>query len=49
MDEEGIRPILTWQRLIPALERALIDLSAGRAQQPYAPSCLCRDTKPSLA
>jgi ornithine cyclodeaminase/alanine dehydrogenase-like protein (mu-crystallin family) len=32
--EETVRSLLTWEELIPAVERALIDLSAGKIQQP---------------
>jgi ornithine cyclodeaminase/alanine dehydrogenase-like protein (mu-crystallin family) len=32
--EETVRSLLTYDDLIPAVERALIDLSAGRIQQP---------------
>jgi thiomorpholine-carboxylate dehydrogenase len=32
--EEQVREALTFQELIPAMERALMDFSAGRAQQP---------------
>jgi ornithine cyclodeaminase/alanine dehydrogenase-like protein (mu-crystallin family) len=32
--EETVRSLLTWEDLIPAVERALIDLSAGKIQQP---------------
>ncbi len=34
LDEEKVRSLLTWEALIPAVERALIDLSAGKIQQP---------------
>ena len=34
LDEEKVRSLLTYEALIPAVERALIDLSAGRIQQP---------------
>ncbi len=34
LDEEAIRPFLRFEELIPAMERALIDFSAGRVQQP---------------
>jgi hypothetical protein len=30
--EETVRSLLTWEDLIPAVERALIDLSAGKIQ-----------------
>ena len=33
-DEEKVRSLLTWEALIPAVERALIDLSLGKIQQP---------------
>jgi ornithine cyclodeaminase/alanine dehydrogenase-like protein (mu-crystallin family) len=32
--EETVRSLLTYEELIPAVERALIELSAGRIQQP---------------
>lgn len=32
--EETVRSLLTYEELIPAVERALVDLSAGRIQQP---------------
>lgn len=34
LDEAVIRPLLRFEALIPAMERALIDFSAGRALQP---------------
>jgi len=34
LDEEAVRPLLTYEALIPAVERALVDLSAGRIRQP---------------
>lgn len=34
LDEEAVRSLLTYEALIPAVERALIDLSAGRIRQP---------------
>lgn len=34
LDEETIRPLLRMDELIAAMERALIDFSAGRVQQP---------------
>lgn len=34
LGEEQVRGLLTYEALIPAVERALIDLSAGRIQQP---------------
>lgn len=34
LDEQSIRPLLRFEDLIPAMERALIDFSAGRVQQP---------------
>lgn len=34
LDEGSVRPLLTYEALIPAVERALIDLSAGRIRQP---------------
>jgi ornithine cyclodeaminase/alanine dehydrogenase-like protein (mu-crystallin family) len=34
LDEEKVRSLLTYEALIPAVERALIDLSAGKIQQP---------------
>ncbi|HEX3663488.1 MAG TPA: ornithine cyclodeaminase family protein [Acidobacteriaceae bacterium] len=34
MNEQQVRSALTWEALRPAIERALIDLSAGRIQQP---------------
>jgi thiomorpholine-carboxylate dehydrogenase len=34
LDEAAIRPLLRMEDLIPAMERALIDFSAGRVQQP---------------
>jgi thiomorpholine-carboxylate dehydrogenase len=34
LNEEQVRSVLTYQDLLPAVERALIDLSAGRIQQP---------------
>lgn len=34
LDEEKVRSLLTYEALIPAVERALIELSAGRIQQP---------------
>lgn len=34
LDEESVRPLLRMEDLIPAMERALIDFSAGRVQQP---------------
>ncbi|MGA7523395.1 MAG: ornithine cyclodeaminase family protein [Acidobacteriaceae bacterium] len=32
--EEQVRSVLTWEALLPAVERALVDLSCGRIQQP---------------
>jgi ornithine cyclodeaminase/alanine dehydrogenase-like protein (mu-crystallin family) len=34
LSEEQVRSVLTYEDLLPAVERALIDLSAGRIQQP---------------
>jgi alanine dehydrogenase len=34
LDEEGVRRVLSMDRLIPAMERALADLSAGRVVAP---------------
>jgi ornithine cyclodeaminase/alanine dehydrogenase-like protein (mu-crystallin family) len=34
LDEETLRPLLKLEALIPVMERALIDFSAGRVQQP---------------
>jgi ornithine cyclodeaminase/alanine dehydrogenase-like protein (mu-crystallin family) len=34
LSEEQVRVLLTYEELIPAVERALIDYSAGRIQQP---------------
>lgn len=34
LDEDQIRPLLTYEALIPAVERALIDLSLSRINQP---------------
>jgi len=34
LDEAKVRSLLTWEALIPAVERALIGLSAGKIQQP---------------
>ncbi|HKD83810.1 MAG TPA: ornithine cyclodeaminase family protein [Terriglobales bacterium] len=34
LDEETVRPLLPMEDLIPAMERALIDFSAGRVRQP---------------
>lgn len=34
LNEEQVRSVLTYEALLPAVERALIDLSAGRIQQP---------------
>lgn len=34
LDEGAVRSFLTYEALIPAVERALIDLSAGRIRQP---------------
>jgi thiomorpholine-carboxylate dehydrogenase len=34
LDEPQIRALLTWDDLIPAMERALTDFSAGRVMQP---------------
>ncbi len=34
LSEEQVRSVLTYEALLPAVERALIDLSAGRVQQP---------------
>jgi thiomorpholine-carboxylate dehydrogenase len=34
LDEEKVRSLLTWEALIAAVERALIDLSLGKIQQP---------------
>lgn len=34
LDEQQVRSLLTYEALIPAVERALIDLSAGRIRQP---------------
>ena len=34
LDEEQVRALLTYEALIPAVERALIHLSAGKIQQP---------------
>jgi thiomorpholine-carboxylate dehydrogenase len=34
LDENAIRPLLRFKELIPAMERALIDFSAGRVVQP---------------
>ncbi|MGC2620044.1 MAG: ornithine cyclodeaminase family protein [Acidobacteriaceae bacterium] len=34
LDEEKVRSLLTYEALLPAVERALIELSAGRIRQP---------------
>ncbi len=34
LTEDQVRSVLTYEALLPAIERALIDLSAGRIQQP---------------
>jgi len=34
LGEEKVRSLLTWEALLPAVERALIDLSAGKIRQP---------------
>lgn len=34
LPEETVRSLLTYEELIPAVERSLVDLSAGRIQQP---------------
>jgi ornithine cyclodeaminase/alanine dehydrogenase-like protein (mu-crystallin family) len=34
LSEEQVRSVLTYEALLPAVERALIDLSCGRIQQP---------------
>lgn len=34
LDEEKVRSLLTWESLIPAVERALTNLSLGKIQQP---------------
>src|SRR5581483_1218267 len=34
LDEAQIRALLTWDELIPAMERALVEYSAGRVIQP---------------
>ncbi|MGA8160885.1 MAG: ornithine cyclodeaminase family protein [Acidobacteriaceae bacterium] len=34
LSEEQVRSVLTYEALLPAIERALIDLSGGRIQQP---------------
>jgi ornithine cyclodeaminase/alanine dehydrogenase-like protein (mu-crystallin family) len=34
LDEEKVRSVLTYEALIPAVEQALIDFSAGRIRQP---------------
>ena len=34
LSEEQVRSVLTYEALLPAVERALIDLSGGRIQQP---------------
>jgi ornithine cyclodeaminase/alanine dehydrogenase-like protein (mu-crystallin family) len=34
LDEDAIRPLLTWDRLIPAMEAALIAFSRGQVVQP---------------
>src|ERR1700683_2714341 len=34
LDETAIRPLLSFEALIPAMEQALADFSAGRVQQP---------------
>lgn len=34
LDEAAIRPVLSWDRLIPAMERALVAFSRGRVVQP---------------
>lgn len=34
LNEEQVRALLTWDDLLPAVERALIDLSSGRIRQP---------------
>ena len=34
LDEEKVRSLLTWESLIPAVERALMNLSLGKIQQP---------------
>ena len=34
LTEAEIRPHLRWDELIPAMERAVVDFSAGRVQQP---------------
>ncbi|HEX4310652.1 MAG TPA: ornithine cyclodeaminase family protein [Acidobacteriaceae bacterium] len=34
LDEDKVRSLLTWESLIPAVERALTNLSTGKLQQP---------------
>ncbi len=34
LDEDKVRSLLTWEALIPAIEQALVHLSAGKTQQP---------------
>ena len=34
LDEAAVRAVLTWDLLIPAMESALSDFSAGRVIQP---------------
>lgn len=34
LDEEQVRPLLSYEALIPAVQQALIDLSLGKIQQP---------------
>jgi ornithine cyclodeaminase/alanine dehydrogenase-like protein (mu-crystallin family) len=34
LDEAQVRAVLTWERLIPALEQALISFSTGQVTQP---------------
>ena len=34
LSEEEVRPLLTWEALLPAVERALVNLSTGKIQQP---------------
>lgn len=34
LDERQVRSLLTWEALLPAVERALTDLSLGKIQQP---------------
>jgi len=43
LDEDAVRAALRWETLIPALEQALIDFSAGRVLQPVRTSMHIRE------